>query len=72
MKVRIVFIISLAKASPVIPIFTKNPVIPVSGSFIEIAKTTKKTRASKITDFFINNNRLFLFKSFFILSSLFS
>jgi len=56
MKVSIVFIISLARASPVIPTFTKNPVIPVSGSFIEIAKITK-IRTSKTIDFFINNNR---------------
>ena len=65
MKVRIVFIISLANASPVTPTFTKNPVIPVSGSLIEIAETTKMTRTSRITDFFINIVGSFYLSLFF-------
>ena len=66
MKVRIVFIISLANASPVTPTFTKNPVTPVSGSLIEIAEITKKmTRTSRITDFFINIVGSFYLSLFF-------
>lgn len=65
MKVRIVFIISLANASPVTPTFTKNPVTPVSGSLIEIAETTKMTRTSRITDFFINIVGSFYLSLFF-------
>jgi len=51
MNVKIVLNISLANAKPVIPILTKNPVIPVSGNFIETAKT--RTNSTRKTSFFI-------------------
>lgn len=68
MNVRIVFIISLAKVKPVIPTFTKKPVIPVSGSLIEISDTTKKViTIIKNKDFLINIIGSFYLSLFFFL-----
>lgn len=72
MNVRIVFIISLAKAKPVIPTFTKKPVIPVSGSLIEIADTIKKIiTIIRNKDFFINIIGSFYLSLFFFFLFLF-
>jgi hypothetical protein len=52
MNVRIVLRISLARARPVIPILTKNPVMPVSGNCMATAKT-KINNTRKISFFII-------------------